>query len=466
MSDTLENNIVKLAMFQELGRAELLTEDSVALAFTDRYRDRLRFDHDHGKWYVWTGTRWQCERTCLAFCWARDLVRELAKALPEKVRLIASKANFAGNVERYARADRAFAIVSDIWDNDGYLLGTPAGTVDLRTGALRKAQPDDFITKATAVAPAETTDCPRWLQFLSEATNGDQALIDFLQQFAGYTLTGDTREEALLFVYGPGGNGKTVFQNTLAGILCDYATTAAMDTFVTSSTDKHPTDLAKLRGARLVTASETEEGRTWAESRIKQMTGRDRISARFMRQDFFEYTPQFKLLLIGNHQPSLRNVDDAARRRFNFVPFIHKPVTPDRDLEAKLRTEWPGILRWMLDGCLMWQRTGLIRPQVVIDCTEEYFQEQDSIRQWVDERCDTGKGAGLWDSSSNLFRSWSNWASAHGEKPGTAKWFAQALRRLGFKPYRKDKARGFFGIEAKPEITSPYWSDRDTDHDG
>jgi putative DNA primase/helicase len=454
----MNDDIVKLATFQELAmKADLLTEDSVALAFADRYRDELRFDHHVGKWYVWDGARWRCEDTCLAFFQARELVRELAKGMSDKVRLITSKAAFCGSVERFARADRVFAVTSDVWDRDGYLLGTPAGTVDLRTGALMEAQPDHYITKTTAVAPAETADCPRWLQFLREATNNDQGLIDFLQQFCGYGLTGDTKEHALLFVYGGGGNGKSVFQNTIAGIMADYAVAAAMETFVASSTDRHPTDLAMLRGARLVTASETEDGRAWAEARIKQMTGGDRIRARFMRQDFFEYLPQFKLLLIGNHQPSLRNVDDGARRRFNIVPFIHKPTTPDRDLEAKLRAEWPGILRWVIEGCLIWQKTGLVRSQVVIDATDEYFELQDSIRQWIEERCETGKT--LTDTRGNLFRSWSTWANANGEKPGSTKWFVQALRRLGFKPYRTNKARGFFGIEAKPDVVAPHWSD-------
>ena len=188
MSDNGESNIAKLAT-----NAEPVTEDSTALVFANRYRDRLLFDHDIGKWFIWTGTRWQCERTCLAFSRARDLARELAGKTPAKAQLAASKAAFAGNVERFARADRAFAVTAEIWDSDGYLLGTPAGTLDLRTGGLREAQPDDFITKATAVAPAETADCPRWMQFLHEATNGDQALIDFLQQFTGYALTGTSR---------------------------------------------------------------------------------------------------------------------------------------------------------------------------------------------------------------------------------------------------------------------------------
>jgi putative DNA primase/helicase len=445
------DNIVKLAEYQDQGPDDIVTEDSVALAFAERRRDVLRFDHSIGKWFVWTGTHWQREQTKLAFSWARELVRELVAAESDKVRAITSKTSFAAGVEKFAQADRAFAVTAKIWDRDPYLLGTPGGTVDLQTGELRAAVPDEFITKMTAVIPASTAECPRWMQFLGEATNNDKDLIAFLQQFLGYMLTGDIKEHALVFVYGPGGNGKGVFQNTVSGILKDYCVTAAMETFTTSPSDRHPTDLAMLRGARLVTASETEEGRAWAESRIKQMTGGDPISARFMRQDFFTFKPQFKLLIIGNHKPSLRNVDDAARRRFNIVLFTYKPPVRDLDLEKKLEAEWPAILRWMIEGCLAWQRGGLFRPKVVLDATEEYFTEQDSIRQWIEERCETGKGT-LADTSANLFKSWSSWAVANGEKAGSTKWFAQVLRRLGFGQYRKNKARGFLGIEVKPEV--------------
>ncbi|MCW2218314.1 putative DNA primase/helicase [Bradyrhizobium japonicum] len=461
MTDNVLVDFVSNAREKKLAASsdDPVTEDAAALAFAERYIDKLRFDHDVGKWFVWSGTHWQQERTGLAFSWARELARDLAKAEPEKVRLISSKTSFAGGVEKFARTDRAFAVTSEIWDCNTYLLGTPEGVVDLRTGEIRPALPEDYITKLTSVAPAAKPDCPRWMQFLREATNDDQPLINFLQAFAGYMLTGDTKEHSLLFIYGGGGNGKSVFQNTCAGIMGDYAKTAAMETFVASSTDKHPTDLAMLHGARLVTASETEEGRAWAEARIKQMTGGDKISARFMRQDFFEFVPQFKLMLIGNHQPTLRNVDEAARRRFNIVPFIHKPPAPDRDLEAKLRAEWPAILRWMIEGCLMWQRVGLVRPQIVLDATEEYFSEQDSVSQWIDDRCETGKGT-LWDTSTNLFKSWTAWANANGEKPGTTKWFAQVLKRKGFKAARNNKKRGFRGIEAKPDQMQQHWSDQ------
>lgn len=150
---------------------------------------------------------------------------------------------------------------------------------------------------------------------------GHQELIDYLQRVLGYSLAGITREHALFFLYGTGANGKSVFINTVAGVLADYHKTAPIETFTASQSDRHPTDLAGLRGARLVTATETEEGRPWAESKIKVLTGGDKVAARFMRQDFFEFVPSFKLLVGGNHMPSLRSVDEAMRRRIHSFHF-------------------------------------------------------------------------------------------------------------------------------------------------
>ena len=316
------------------------------------------------------------------------------------------------------RSDRLMAVTSEAWDRDPLLLGTPGGTVDLRTGKLREPDPTDGITKVTAVAPADRADCPRWLQFLDE-TFGDVDLIRFLQQWGGYSLTGETREHALVFGFGNGKNGKSVWLNTHTGILNDYAVTSAMDTFTASKSDRHPTDLAMLRGARLVSASETEEGRSWAESRIKQMTGGDQISARFMQKDFFTFRPSFKLTIIGNHKPVLKNVDDAARRRFNLVPFNRTPAKPDPLLEQKLKAEWPGILRWLIEGCLDWQANGLVRPASVVRATESYFEDQDLMSQWLAEACDAEPGNQYkWEATGSLFASWTDFANRAGEKPG------------------------------------------------
>ena len=427
-----------------------LTEDGIALVFARLYQDVLRYCHHTGSWYQWTGKAWRREETKLAFTWARHTCRSVVSNLgaTEQKAATLAKAAAAAAVERFAQADRAFAVTSAIWDNDPFLLGTPGGTVDLRSGEMRPASQEDFITCLTAVAPAEVPDCPLWLKFLEQATNGDAALIRFLRAWCGYALTGDTREHSLLFIFGPGGNGKSVFLNTVIGIMAEYCRTAAMETFTASGGDRHPTDLAMLRGARLVTASETEEGRAWAESRIKQMTGGDPVTARFMRQDFFTYTPQFKLTIIGNNKPVLRNVDEAARRRFKLAPFLFKPQPPDRELEQKLRAEWPAILRWMIEGGLDWQRNGLVLPATVTAATADYFDEQDTLRQWIEECCECG--AGKEDATRSLFASWQNFAKANGEDIGTAKRFAIALQRMGFvgirNPGQVRNQRGFHGI--------------------
>jgi len=427
---------------------ELITEDHAALEFARLYEGRLRYCHDTGSWFEWDGFLWRQNRTGIAFQWARALVRDLASREDDRIRYISSKTSFASGVERFAKSDPAFAVTNGFWDVDQMLLGTPRGTLDLRTGVMRPADPVDGITKSTSVAPADIANCPRWLAFLSEATGNDEELIRFLRQWCGYALTGSIREHALVFLHGGGGEGKSTFINAVSSILGHYATTAPMDTFTASRSDKHPTDLAMLRGARLVTASETEEGRAWAESRIKQMTGGDPISARFMRMDFFTFVPQFKLTIVGNHRPSLNNVDDAARRRFNIVPFTRKPARPDPDLGAKLQAEAPAILRWMIDGCLDWQSTGLIRPGIVKKETEDYFSEQDTFAQWLSDECDCDPG-NTWKmgTSKELFDSWHAYAVAANEQIGSRKSFSDNLKKRRFEIHRGTKgARSFRGI--------------------
>jgi putative DNA primase/helicase len=340
-------------------------------------------------------------------------------------------------VERFAQADAAFAVTSAAWDRDPWLLGTPGGTVDLRTGALRPAERADHITRRAAVAPAEAADCPAWLAFLDQATGGDQELVGFLRRWFGYCLTGLTREHALLFVYGPGGNGKGVLLNTVSGVMGAYAATAAMDTFTAAQGERHPTDLAMLHGARLVMTTETEEGRAWAEARIKALTGGDPITARFMRRDFFTFQPAFKLTVSGNHKPALKNVDDAARRRFNVVPFLHRPERPDPELADRLRAEWPAILRWMIEGCLEWQRDGLRRPQVVLDATAEYFAQQDYFARWLAECCllDPALSA----RPSQLLQSCQQWCHGNGEDPPDSGKFRGMVERTRGLRYATNK---------------------------
>jgi putative DNA primase/helicase len=262
----------------------------------------------------------------------------------------------------------------------------------------------------------------------------------------GYALTGETRENALFFLYGTGGNGKSVFLNTFSGLLGDYAKTAPIEAFIESRNQNHPTDLAGLQGSRLVTAIETEDGRCWAESKLKALTGGDRISARFMRQDFFEYTPQFKLFIAGNHKPRLRSVDEAIRRRFHLLPFTVTIPASERDLELgeKLRSEWPGILAWAIAGCLAWQREGLNPPGTVTDATAEYFESEDSIAQWIAERC--VEGANFKETTANLFTDFRMWVDTCGVSAGSQRHFSEYLLAKGYPRDRSNRARGFSGI--------------------
>lgn len=454
------NMKLKIGLSQKLDRCDMnyeviahLTHNSAATLFADMLFDNLLYEKNSNSWYVWTGYCWRIESTGLSLDLARELVEWLGGRQQLEKRPVTESAAFISAIERLARTDRRFAVTPEVWNADQMLLATPGGTVNLATGCLRPADPKDLINKSTAATPADTADCPRWRQFLVEVTGGDGDLIRLLQQFAGYCLTGRTTEQALLFIWGPGGNGKSVFIDVLAGIMGTYAVTAPMETFTVNKYQGHSTELAMFSGARLVTASETEKGKTWAESRIKALTGGDPITARFMRQDNFTYKPLFKLVIAGNHKPVLMNVDDAARRRFNIVPFDKRPEQPDPLLQDKLRTEWPGILRWMIEGCLDWQQNGLLRPSIVSSATANYFEEQDELQQWLDECCEVEVGnESLCASSSDLWNHWKEYAAVNMLKVGNRNTFADILKQKGLVMKRGSQGkRNFIGIRIENE---------------
>jgi putative DNA primase/helicase len=432
-------------------RPPAFTDEALALRFAERHANSLRYVAAWSRWLRWDCTRWQFDDTLHAFDLARHICRKAAADCKnQKIAALLASAKTVAAVERLARSDRGLAATVDQWDADTWLLNTPQGIIDLRTGKMRRHRPEDYITKIAATAPDGT--CPRWHKFLDKVTVGDRDLQAFLQRVAGYALTGSTREHALFFLHGGGANGKSVFINTISGILNEYHRTAPLETFTASGIDRHPTDLAGLRGARLVTAIETEEGRRWAESKIKQLTGGDRVAARFMRQDFFEYTPQFKLAIAGNNKPGLRTVDEAIRRRFHLIPFTVTIPPAQRDLELgeKLKAEWPGVLAWMIQGCLEWQRQGLAPPAAVTAATAAYLEAQDAVAAWLDECCDQDSNA--WESRSALYKSWTDWAASTGAHVGSRQSFVDKLETRGFEPRRRGEAstRGFAGLAIKP----------------
>lgn len=423
-----------------------LSEDALATQFASDNHGRLVYAHTFGTWFIYDATVgvWKADSLELVFHWVREFVRRLNREQKEKW----LRASVVAAVERLARRDPLLAIQGDEFDANPWLLGTPDGVLDLRNGRSVPANPQHYVSKRTTVSPG-ASGAPIWTNFLIAATAGSVELMEYLQRLAGYCLTGETREEVLIFAHGSGGNGKGVFMNTLRAILGDYAKQAPMQVLLANNGDRHPTELANLNGARLVLASESPEGRRWDEERVKSLTGRDAISARFMNRDFFEFIPRFKLLVASNHKPRIRTVDDAWRRRLHLVPFIHKPAKPDEGLKDRLRDEYPAILQWMIVGAEWWSREGLGAPSVVTEATDEYFREEDVIGLWFAEKCEDRPSAVA--DRKLLYASYERWCHDMGHAAANMHAVTRWLKARGYEQDTKKSARPILGVEVLQE---------------
>lgn len=428
----------------------------LANIIVQKYSHRLRYCPERGCWLAWDGRRWKedssGEASYLAglLCqtmshMALDIIANPVKAEATATRLASTATRNA--VLNYAQSYPAMQVPQSQLDFDPYLLNTPGGVVDLRTGKLRASDPAQYMTRITSTAPDFDMPTPLWDAFLDECTASDRQLQLYLQRLIGYALTGLKTEHNLAFLYGSGGNGKGVFLNTIAGILDEYAKAASMDTFTAAKFDRHPTDMASLAGARLVTAQETQEGRSWDEQKVKMLTSTDKVQARFMREDFFEFVPTFKLVFAGNHKPEIRNLDDAMRRRFHLVPFTIKPKKVNSLLQDQLKDEWPGILAWAIRGSRMWLDKGLAPPPSVIDATQEYFDEEDPIGQWIKDRVVFDDASTEMVPFQNIYDNFNEWCGENGERVKSPKAFSRALVDRGrFRRERNKHARGFSGF--------------------
>ncbi|SFG41272.1 phage/plasmid primase, P4 family, C-terminal domain-containing protein [Palleronia marisminoris] len=425
--------------------APALSDDAIAAEFVSVHGQNWKHVAAWGAWYRWSGTVWERDETGLV----REMVRQVCRSAaqqadkPAEARHIASDRKMSA-VLRVAAADPGIAVAPSRWDAHPMLLNTPSGMVDLATGEIGPHDPDLLISQMTTASSGG--DCPRWSTFLHEITDGYADLQAYLARLAGYCLTGSTREQAFAFLHGHGANGKSVFLQTLASIMGNYASTATLDTFMASKSERHLTELAGLRAARLVLVPETEAGRSWAEARIKAVTGGERLRANFMRRDHFEFEPQFKLIVAGNNRPALNGVGEAMRRRLHLVPFTVTipPERRDPRLVEKLLAERDGILGWMLAGCADWQREGLSPPSCIRAAAEEYFEEEDLIGQWIQERCICdGKHKA---PAAQLFQSWKAWVEDGGYPSGSQKALGEALRARGFEPTMVRRQRGWAGI--------------------
>jgi putative DNA primase/helicase len=458
------------------------SHDGLALDMGRHWHSYARHVALWGKWMFWAdGTLWRTDETLSHMTRTRDFLRgkadrlvrdaqsgklddwgggdrEKAIALAEALAKTLRTKPMIASVADLARSNAELVATVAQWDAD--LMATPmpqGSTVDLRTGLARLSRREDYATKITGVCAAPLgTPAPLWAAFLARITNGDAELQSYLKRMSGYFTTGLVSEHALFFFHGTGANGKSVFINTLMGIMGDFAITIGTEMLMVSTSERHPTEVARLRGVRMAVGSEIERGKTWAEAKIKSLTGGDRLQGRFMRQDFFEFDPQFKLVLVGNHKPSLRGVDEAIRRRLHLVPFTVTipPKERDPDLAEKLKAEWPAILAWMIEGCLEWQQTGLAPPKAVLNATGNYLAAEDSFELWRDD-C-TEPDNHTWESSADLWTYWKTWAERAGEPAGTQKSFGMTLEERGLRRERHPttRARGFRGIRIKrPDYT-------------
>jgi putative DNA primase/helicase len=421
------------------------SQDDLASRFVELHGSNWRYVAARKTWYLWDGSHWRVDDTNQVF----EAIRLVCRAATERCdsaadrRRIASRATIVA-VERIAATDQRLAARPSDFDADPYLLNTPDGIIDLRTGAIEAHDSSTLMTRITNASFG--SGCPSWRGFIDELTCGDAELARYLQRLCGYCLTGSTKEQVLVFLYGPGANGKSVFLRTMARILNSYAGTAGLATFLAASHDRHPTELAGLVGKRLVTVSETEAGRSWAESRIKAATGGEDLRVRFMHCDEFEYTPGYKLIFSGNHRPSIHDVGEAMRRRIHLVPLLRVIPREDRDpdLIERLLEERDGILGWMLDGCRDWQEIGLAPPSAVENAGKEYFVDEDITGAWIEDCCAIGSACSA--TASDLYSSWCIWAGSTGHEKGSQKTLGAALRERGFSTCKISGNRGWRGI--------------------
>lgn len=339
------------------------------------------------------------------------------------------------------------AIHPDVLDTDPMLLNPQNGTIDLRTAELRPHNADDLITKLIPFDFDPTATAPRWIAFLHEIMAGNEGLISFIQRAVGYSLTALVIEQVLFFLYGLGQNGKSTFLGVLFALLAEYAKTAAVDSFLSRAPGRIPNDIAALKGARVVITSEPEAGQSLSESLIKQLTGGDPISARFMHGEWFTFEPTFKIWMAGNHRPRIRGTDDGIWRRIHLIPFnvSFPPDKRDPDLKDYLLTnELPGILAWAVEGCLAWQREGLAPPPEVQAAKQEYREDQDVLGAFFDDCCVVHEGAEA--TAGTLYSTYKQWGSQNSEEVLSQRAFGSRLKDRGFQPGRRSNERFWRGI--------------------
>ena len=431
-------------------------EDALAQAFVADVAGILRYCPQRRQWLAWDGHRWGWDEAEQH----RELIRQIARRLPVADKAQAAfrrkmlSANGVSAVAALARTDPRVVTHLDDLDNQPWELNTPDGVVDLRTGKLSNPDAAKLHTRCTAVAPDFGREPTRWTQFLGETFGDDAELIGWMQRLMGIAAVGEVLEQVLPFGHGVGANGKSVFVETCSDVLGrgerGYAIAANAEMLMVRKYQEHSTELAQLAGARLVVCSELEDGARFAEARIKQLTGRDSISARFMRRDFFTFTPSHTFLLVANHKPQATVGGPAFWRRLRLIPFNHVVPEGERDphLPEKLRDEWPAILAWIIRGAADYAQGGMRTPQSIQRATEAYARDEDTLGRFVADQCHLSPGSDLVRINTSKLRSaYEQFCRETGDEPVSPRRFGQELRdRFGVDSTRSNGQRFYVGI--------------------
>jgi putative DNA primase/helicase len=395
----------KIAHRPLLAKSKPLTEDRMALEFAEDNAERLRYDCETQKWHEWIETHWKRIVGNKVRDEIRDAVRIATVASKPQAQKTTRRVTFCANVEKFVRESQKYRIEvsTDIWDRNPLLLGTPGGTIDLMTGELRPSSREDYISRITTVTPAKTEECDEWLKTIWQITCGDNEQGKFLQRAGGYTLLGHNREQKLFFGLGPGGNGKGILTETMGRAMGgDLKFIAPPGMFATSPTQmiKPTNSLASARGSRILISDENAADYYWDENLIKHITGSSEQTARLLHQNLTTFDTTFTPWLEGNREPRLRTVNEAIRRRVILLLFQMQTTTNkenvdeknwlflrDPDLPEKLKAELPGILRWLLNGTMMYHEHKFLDhtiPKAIRDANVEFFSTSDFIGRFLE----------------------------------------------------------------------------------
>ena len=433
--------------------------------FADKWHGLLAYVYERKKWMHWGYSRWamcvageeveRAKETCRAIYSAAG--QELAKDPEKSQKLVreAAQAHLSQRIKAMvdlAQSDPMLTVSSTRLDADNYLLGVGNGVVDLRKASIRPNEPELYITRYCNADFDPDADCPRWLKFLDEVFQGDQATITSVQRLLGYTLTGLSVEEFLLFCVGFGANGKSIFGNVAAQIIGDYAKAAPSTLLAARRGDDHSArgDLAMLDGARMVSVNELPAGMRLDEQVVKQLAGREPISARHLYGEFFTFQPRFTVWVRTNHKPIIKGDDDGIWRRVVVLPFRRKfePHEQDPHLEAKLLAERDGILRWMVEGAQKYLKQGMYLSPLMQAERKQFRKDSDMLGEFLDEQ--TIAKAGEKVEQVHLYSKWVAWCAGNGTQPGSKKTFTQRLAERGFPGKSSNGKRYYIGLTPSP----------------